>query len=124
MQKKYNAKVEMDKYKARLVENGYSQRQCIDLNEVFAPIARWGTIKTILVVTSNQMWYVFQLDVKRAFVHGELSEDVYINQPIRYHKGKLEMVYKLKKVLYSLRQAPRAWYNKIDSYFYMDKFLK
>jgi hypothetical protein len=62
--------------------------------------------------------------VKSAFLHGELVEEVYIDQPAGYHKGESNMVYKLKKALYGLRQAPRAWYSKIESYFCVEKFDK
>lgn len=68
--------------------------------------------------------YVFQLDVNSAFLHGELSEDVYVNEPVGYHKGNSGMLYKLIKALYGLRKALRAWYSKIDSYFCIDKFVK
>jgi len=60
---------------------------------------------------------VYQLDVKSAYLHGELVEDVYVDQPLSYQKEDKNKVYKLKKALYGLRQAPRAWYNKIEDYF-------
>ena len=72
----------------------------------------------------SKIWCVFQLDVKSAFLHGELVEEMYIDQPAGYHKGGSEMVYRLKKALYGLRQAPRAWYSKIESYFCAEKFEK
>lgn len=62
--------------------------------------------------------------MKSAFPQGELSEEVCISQPVGYLKGKPEMVYKLRKKLYGLRQAPRVWYSKIDSYFCIDMFVK
>jgi hypothetical protein len=67
---------------------------------------------------------VFQLDVKSAFLHGELTENVYVQQPPGYHKGKTDQVYKLKMALYGLKQAPRAWYSKIESYFITENFEK
>jgi hypothetical protein len=69
-------------------------------------------------------WSVFQLDVKSAFLHGGLMEDVYVHQPLGYQKGNNNQVYKLNKSLYGLRQAPRAWYNKIESYFITEGFAK
>jgi hypothetical protein len=67
---------------------------------------------------------VFQLDVKSAFLQGELMEDVYVDQPLGYKKGDNSQVYKLNKALYGLRQAPRAWYSKIESYFITEGFEK
>jgi hypothetical protein len=69
-------------------------------------------------------WEVYQLDVKSAFLHGELSENVYVDQPQGYQKGGKNEVYKLKKALYGLRQAPRAWYSKIEGYFNQEGFEK
>jgi hypothetical protein len=68
---------------------------------------------------------VFQLDVKSAFLHGELNKEVYVEQHLGYQKErKEELVYKLKKSLYGLRHAPRAWYSKIETYFGSEGFLK
>ncbi|GAU44848.1 hypothetical protein TSUD_112220 [Trifolium subterraneum] len=121
---KYNEKGEIEKYKARLVAKGYSQQYGIDYNEVFAPVARWDTIRMVLSLAACQNWFVYQLDVNSAFLHGELTENVYIAQPLGYQKGSIDKVYKLKKALYGLKQAPRAWYNKIESYFNQEKFQK
>ncbi|KAK2452968.1 putative mitochondrial protein [Trifolium repens] len=121
---KYNEKGDIDKYKARLVAKGYTQRHGIDFNEVFAPVARWDTIRSILALAANNRWNVFQLDVKSAFLHGELAEDIYVNQPAGYSNGDKCMVYKLKKALYGLKQAPRAWYSKIETYFASETFMK
>ncbi|CAJ2641499.1 unnamed protein product [Trifolium pratense] len=99
---KYNEKGEIEKHKARLVAKGYSQQHGIDYNEVFAPVAGWDTIRTILAVA---------------------SKNVYVEQPKGYQK-KGDKVYKLKKALYGLKQAPRAWYSKIEAYFGQEKFEK
>jgi hypothetical protein len=112
------------KHKVRLVAKGYSQRQGVDFSEFFALVARWDTIRTILSLPSFERWNVFHLDVKSAFLHGELDEDVYVHQPEGYHKGSSREVYKLNKALYGLRQAPRAWYSKIESYFISEGFEK
>lgn len=109
---KFNEEGRVEKHKARLVAKGYAQRFGIDYNEVFAPIARWDTIRVILALAASKGWNVFQLDVKSAFLHGELSEDVYVNQPSGYIvRGKETKVYKLQKALYGLKQAPRTWYS-------------
>jgi hypothetical protein len=121
---KYNEKGEVDKHKARLVAKGYSQKYGIDYNEVFAPVARWDTIRAILALAAHKGWNVFQLDVKSAFLHGELVEDIYVYQPLGYQNGNSDMVYKLRKALYGLKQAPRVWYSKIEAYFHNEKFDK
>ena len=122
---KLNEQGKVEKYKARLVAKGYSQRQGIDYKEVFAPVARWDTIRSILALAAHKNWYVFQLDVKSAFLHGELSEVIFVNQPQGYERqGEEHKVYKLRKALYGLKQAPRAWYSRIESYFLEEGFEK
>ncbi|PNX62644.1 copia-type polyprotein, partial [Trifolium pratense] len=79
---KYNERGEIEKHKARLVAKGYTQKHGIDYNEVFAPGARWDTIRTILALAAKESWNVFQLDVKSAILHGDLAEDIYVEQPL------------------------------------------
>ncbi|GJV63637.1 ribonuclease H-like domain, reverse transcriptase, RNA-dependent DNA polymerase [Tanacetum coccineum] len=104
------------KHKARLVAKGYIQQHGIDFEEVFAPVARMETIRLLLAIAANNKWEVHHLDVKSAFLHGDLKEEVYVTQPEGFVKrqdnGK---VYRLIKVLYGLRQAPRAWNIKLDN---------
>ncbi|CAL9016687.1 unnamed protein product [Prunus brigantina] len=120
---KLNENGEVDKCKAQLVAKGYAQEHGIDYNEVFAPVARWDTIRMVLALAAQKGWLVFQLDVKSAFLHGELKEAVFIEQPQGYEqKGKEEKVFKLKKALYGLKQASRAWYSKIENYFLNEGF--
>ncbi|GAU16533.1 hypothetical protein TSUD_167640 [Trifolium subterraneum] len=122
---KLNEKGEIEKYKARLVAKGYAQRYGTDYKEVFAPVARWDTIRSLLAISASRGWNVYQLDVKSAFLHGELKETVYVEQPAGYVKsGKEDKVYKLHKALYGLKQAPRAWYSKIEAYFIKEGFVK
>lgn len=122
---KLNENGEVDKYKARLVAKGYAQQHGIDYNEVFAPVARWDTIRTVLALAAQKGWSVYQLDVKSAFLHGDLDEDVYVEQPLGYvRKGEEQKVYKLRKALYGLKQAPRAWYSKIEAYFLKEGFTR
>ncbi|CAJ2658384.1 unnamed protein product [Trifolium pratense] len=121
---KFNENGKIEKYKARLVAKGYSQKHGVDYGEVYAPVARWDTIRTILCLAAYEKWPVLQLDVKSAFLHSELMEDVYVMQPLGYQRGKSDEVYKLKKALYGLKQAPRAWYSKIESHFMTEKFEK
>lgn len=122
---KLNERGLVDKYKARLVVKGYAQRKGIDYDEVYAPVARWDTIRLLLALAAQKSWTVYQLDVKSAFLHGELKEDVFINQPPGFvKKGEEEKVYKLKRALYGLKQAPRAWFKRIESYFLREGFKK
>ena len=83
---KYNEHEKIDKYKDRLVAKGYSQKYGVDYIEVFAPVARMDTIRMIIALVAQKNWTIFQLDVKSAFLHGELSEDVYVEQPRGYEK--------------------------------------
>nr|GFA34391.1 retrovirus-related Pol polyprotein from transposon TNT 1-94 [Tanacetum cinerariifolium] len=96
--------------KSRLVVRGYRQEEGIDFEESFALVARMEAIKIFLAYAAHKSFIVFQMDVKTAFLHGSLKEDVYVCQP----KGFIDAdhpsyVYKLKKALYGLKQAPRAW---------------
>ncbi|XP_075475779.1 uncharacterized protein LOC142511839 [Primulina tabacum] len=109
---------EVDKYKARLVAKGYTQEYGVDYTEVFAPVARLDTIRVVISLAALRGWTIYQLDVKSAFLHGELNEEVFVQQPPGYEqKGNEQKVYRLKKALYGLKQVPRAWYSRIESYF-------
>lgn len=122
---KLNENGDVEKYKARLVAKGYTQKYGVDYTEVFAPVARMETIRMVISLAAQKGWKIFQLDVKSAFLHGELSEEVFIDQPPGYHrKGAEQKVYKLKKALYGLKQAPRAWYSRIESYFVKEGFRR
>ncbi|KAI5345110.1 hypothetical protein L3X38_012987 [Prunus dulcis] len=125
----YKVKLNLDgtvqKNKARLVAKGYSQKPGIDYNEMFAPVARLDTIRTLIALAAQKEWSLYQLDVKSAFLNGILKEEVYVEQPQGYdQKNKETKVYKLNKALYGLKQAPRAWYDEIDAYFNNAGFKK
>ncbi|KAD6795740.1 hypothetical protein E3N88_06636 [Mikania micrantha] len=103
------------KHKARLVAKGYIQQHGRDFDEVFAPVARLETVRLIIALAAQRGWEVHHLDVKSAFLHGELKEEVFVCQPEGFTvKGKEKKVYKLAKALYGLKQAPRAWNTKLD----------
>jgi len=122
---KLNEKGEVNKYKARLVAKGYSQQYRIDFTEVFAYVTRMDTIRMIVALAVCKGWDIFQLDVKSAFLHRELKEDVYVHQPEGYvKKGKEPKVYKLHKALYGLKQALNAWFSRIESQFVKEGFQK
>jgi hypothetical protein len=102
------------KHKARLVAKGYAQRQGVDFDEVFAPVARLETVRLLLALAAHSGWQVHHMDVKSAFLNGELEEEVYVQQPPGFADAKhAGHVLKLHKALYGLRQAPRAWNAKL-----------
>ena len=103
------------KHKARLVAKGYVQVHGIDFEEIFAPVTRLETVRLLLALSAKHGWEVHHLDVKSAFLNGELDEVVYVSQPEGFVKeGQEHKVYRLYKALYGLRQAPRAWYAKLS----------
>lgn len=115
--KKLNAAGKVEKYKARLVAKGYSQVEGIDFGEIFAPIAKMTSIIFLLSIVVAFDLEVEQMDVKTAFLHGDLEEEIYMKQPEGFAvKGKKELVCKLKKSLYGLKQSPRMWYQKLYTY--------
>ncbi|KAG9444893.1 hypothetical protein H6P81_016233 [Aristolochia fimbriata] len=122
---KYQSNGKIDKLKERLVVKGYRKKPGIDYFEVFAPVARLGTVRMILSLTAQMKWTTYQMDVQSTFLNGILDEEVYVDQPDGYvQTGKEHMVYKLKRALYGLKQAPRTWYIRIDEYFMKRGFAR
>ncbi|GAA0147836.1 transmembrane signal receptor [Lithospermum erythrorhizon] len=116
---------EITKHKAMLVAKGYSQKEGVDYTEVYAPVARMDTVRMIIAMAAHNGWKIYQMDIKSAFLHGELLENVFVEQPQGYEKkGKEHLVYKLTKALYGLKQAPRTWYSKIETHFNKEGFKK
>ncbi|CAL1382362.1 unnamed protein product [Linum trigynum] len=102
--------------KSRLVAQGYCQEEGIDFEESFAPVARLEAIRMLCAFASSNGFKLFQMDVKSAFLNGDLKEDVYVTQPPGFEYPKYpNHVYKLNKALYGLKQAPRAWYDKLSN---------
>jgi hypothetical protein len=103
--------------KARLVCKGYAQVEGVDYEETFAPVARLEAIRMFLAFSSYKKFKVYQMDVESAFLNGNLEEEVYIEQPDGFQiTNKRYYVCKLNKAHYGLKQAPIAWYARIDSY--------
>jgi hypothetical protein len=106
---------EVVKDKARLVVKWYTKRRRINYDEVFAPVARLDTIILLIAFAANRGWEVHHLDVKSAFLNGDLLEEVFIEQPVGFIlMGSEHKVLKLHKALYGLHQALRAWNAKLD----------
>ncbi|CAJ2666383.1 unnamed protein product [Trifolium pratense] len=122
---KLNADCSINKYKARLVVKGYAQIFGVDYSDTFAPVSRLDTIRLVLAIAAQKGWKVFQLDVKSAFLNGDLQEEIYVEQPEGFAvQGGEDKVYLLKKALYGLKQAPRAWYSKINDHLLSIGFEK
>jgi hypothetical protein len=114
---KHAADGSIEKYKARFVARGFSQKEGIDYEETFAPVARYTSIRTIIALVAMMKWKLHQMDVKTAFLNGVIEEEVYIEQPQGFEvEDRKSHVCRLKKALYGLKQAPRAWYGRIDSF--------
>ncbi|WJZ96954.1 hypothetical protein VitviT2T_015594 [Vitis vinifera] len=104
----------VERYKARLVAKGFTQEYGIDYEETFAPIARISSVRALLAVAAARKWDLFQMDVKNAFLNGDLSKEVYMQPPpgLSIESNK---VCHLRRALYGLKQAPRAWFAKFSS---------
>lgn len=102
------------RYKARLVAQGCRQIDGIDVNEVFAPTSSFGARRVLLSKAAQEDLEIHQVDIKTAFLNGELEDEVYVTQPPGFHNGG-NQVCRLHKALYGLKQAPRAWYKKLDA---------
>nr|GFA71772.1 retrovirus-related Pol polyprotein from transposon TNT 1-94 [Tanacetum cinerariifolium] len=113
------------KNQACLVARGYRQEEGIDFEESFAPVARLEAIRIFLAYTAHKNMVVYQMDVKTAFLNGNLREEVYVSQPNGFvDPDNPNHVYKLKKALYGLKQAPRAWYDMLSSFLLSQEFSK
>jgi len=115
--KEGNPDVENARFKARLVIKGYTQKNGLGFNEVFAPVVRHISICVLLALVALQDLELEQLDVKTAFLHGELEEQIHMQQLEDFIlPGKEDYVCRLKKSLYGLKQSPRQWYKRFDSF--------
>jgi len=114
---KFNPDGSIFKHKARLVVKGFAQVAGVDYGDTFAPVARHDTIRLLLALAGQNEWKVYHLDVKSSFLNHILLEEIYVQQPEGFEvAGHEHKVYKLHKALYGLRQAPRAWYSRIDTH--------
>jgi hypothetical protein len=122
---KHAANGSVDKYKARFVARGFSQKEGEDYDETFAPVASYTSIRAIMSLAVSMGSSLHQMDVKTTFLNEAIKEEVYIEQPQVFEVHSRDThVCRLKKALYGLKQAPRAWYAKIDSYLMRLGFSK
>jgi hypothetical protein len=122
---KHVADGSIEKYKERFVARGFSQKEGIEYEETFAPVARYTSMRTIIALAAKMKWKLHQMDVKTAFLNGVIEEEVYIKQPQGFEvEDRKSHVCRLKKALYRLEQAPRSWYGRIDSFLMSLGFTK
>jgi hypothetical protein len=122
---KFNADGTLERYKARWVLRGFTQRPGIDFAETFSPVVKPATVRTVLSLALSRQWPVHQLDVKNAFLHVVLSETVYCSQPAGFEdSSRRGLVCRLNKSLYGLKQAPRAWYSRFATFLLQLGFLE
>ncbi|KAJ3489457.1 hypothetical protein NLJ89_g11528 [Agrocybe chaxingu] len=112
---KFKADGTIERYKARIVAKGYSQRPGIDYTEVFAPTFRPATLRLILALAAIEDMHLRSVDVTSAFPNGDLEEEIYMLQPEGFHQGGPNKVLRLRKSLYGLKQAARQWNKKLHA---------
>jgi hypothetical protein len=114
---------EVVRNKSRLVAQGYSQKQGIDYEEIFSHVARLEAIRILLAFSMAKGFKLYQMDVKSAFLNGFLEEEVYVKQPPSFESVEFpHKVYRLRKVLYGLKRAPRAWYGRLSGFLFKKGF--
>ena len=107
---------QIDSLKARLVAKGYTQQYGSDYYDTFYPVAKIACVRLLLSIVAMRSWPLFQLDIKNAFLHGDLPEKVYMEQPLGFvAQGEFGLVCKLRRSLYGLKQSPRAWFILFSS---------
>ncbi|KAF5788317.1 putative RNA-directed DNA polymerase [Helianthus annuus] len=115
----------VERYKARLVAKGYTQKEGIDYQETFSPVSRKDSLRIVMALVAHFDLELHQMDVKTAFLNGDLHEDVFMTQPEGFKpKGQEHLVCKLQKSIYGLKQASRQWYLKFDEIMKKQGFIK
>ena len=113
---KHRADGSIERYKARLVAKGYTKTLGIDYDETFSPVANFNTIRVLFSIAANRDWPLYQFDVKNAFLHGEIEEEVYMHAPPGFsNEFAPGEGCRLKRALYGLKQSPRAWFGRFTT---------
>jgi hypothetical protein len=116
---KEGEKGEVVRNKSKLVAQGFNQKEGIDYEETFTPVAHLEAIRILRAFSVAKGFKLHQMDVKSAFLSGVLEEEVYVRQPPGFECEKYpHRVYKLRKALYGLKQAPRAWYGRLRGFLF------
>jgi hypothetical protein len=105
----------VERYKARLVAKGYTQQAGIDFLETFSPVIWMTTIRVVLALAAQAGWFLHQLDITNVFLHGDLLEEVYMVLPPSFGTSQSNLVCRLQKPLYDLKQVGRQWHQKLSS---------
>ncbi|GJP67621.1 hypothetical protein CLOP_g24418 [Closterium sp. NIES-67] len=120
---KYGPEGELTRYKSRLVARGFQQTKGKDYDEVFAPVGKGTTLRVLLAIAALLGWKIRQMDIVTAFLNGIILEEVYMKQPEELDDGS-SRVCRLKKAIYGLKKAPRAWYHKLEEALLAGGFKK
>ena len=113
---KKDAQGNITRYKARLVAQGFAQIKGINYDETFAPVSKHSTLRTLLAVAAHQDMHILQMDIKTAFLNGDIDEEIYIKQPEGKEMEGAGLSCRLHKAIYGLKQAPRKWFEKLNGF--------
>ena len=114
----------METYKARLVAKGFRQRQGVDYEETFSPVAMLKSIRILFAIAAHYDYEVWQLDVKTAFLNGYVEEEIFMEQPKGFESEEGSKVCKLNRSIYGLNQASRSWNHHFDEAICSYGFIK
>ncbi|CAH9095803.1 unnamed protein product [Cuscuta epithymum] len=121
---KYNSDESTERHKARLVVQRFNQRAGVDFSKTFSPVIKPITVRVVLTLAISFGWVIRQLDVKNAFLHSHLTEEVYMRQPRGFtHPLLPNHLCGLRKAIYDLKQAPRAWFYRFNSFLLSHQFI-
>jgi len=112
---KHKADGSVERYKARLVAQGFSQRPGLDYGETFASTIKWPTLRAILAIGAFEDLEIESVDISSAFLNGDIDAEMYMKQPEGFPQGDKDLVLRLKKSIYGIKQAPRIWHDKLNS---------